>query len=605
MKKIIYILFAALLGAVSCTVKGPDVPQPQNDGTVTLMMHVNFPEVLVDTKATTMAETPNIDNIYVAVFGGNHYLNEYVKAVPCDSLGNKKDSYGTLANDTDFYFKVTLSATTSKRFVHVFANGPSSIDFDYEDDIMKTLTTEGTVGSYWTYLVLPHGTASIANDGTPSTLPEADSLFRNLKLIRNFARVTLNEIADNFELTGYQVYNTPTHGSVAVWSPYAEDQLDTANTGYFRDYYLKSFDELLDIYDGFMPNDQISSDAPTATTTYSDSNDKFVYERPLASSNRPYIMMQGKFLGDTTDTFYKLEFVDPDGNYLPLYRNHEYTLTISKVARSGAADPTQAKVANANVSAMTEAQDLTDISDGLSRIYVQWLDQAFMEAGTKTFQYMYLPDASRISSSTQATLKITDGEGKAISGTLSQTSPSQASNYWTRVTFSTSAPDDTMKVTKFRVTGEYTATDGQIHKLYRDITVRVLPYQPWGSPTVSASGSEIGATVDVTITLPTGLPSSLFPLEISFEDSNKVLDPAGTDMPAVVGETIVPDKTGSSYQFVKTLGFLDYSRAGGNVITANFKRVRTGASTLYIKNQYFKDGNNDVGSATIPAGAQN
>ena len=424
MKKIIYILFAALLGAVSCTVKGPDVPQPQNDGTVTLMMHVNFPEVLVDTKATTMAETPNIDNIYVAVFGGNHYLNEYVKAVPCDDQWNKKDSYGTLANDTDFYFKVTLSATTSKRFVHVFANGPSSIDFDYEDDIMKTLTTEGTVGSYWTYLVLPHGTASIANDGTPSPLPEAEALFQNLKLIRNFARVKLNVTASNFELTGYQVYNTPTHGSVAVWSPYAEDQLDTANSGYFRDYYLKSFDELLDNYDGFMPNDQISSDAPTAETTYSDSEDKFVYERPLASSNRPYIMMQGRFSGDPKDTFYKLEFVDPDGNYLPLYRNHEYTLTISKVARSGAADPTQARVANANVSTMTEAQDLTDISDGLARIYVQWLDHAYMEPGTQTFQYMYLPDASTITSSTQATLEITDGQGKAITGTLSQTAPS-------------------------------------------------------------------------------------------------------------------------------------------------------------------------------------
>lgn len=600
MKKIIYILFTALLGVVSCTVKGPDVPQPQNDGTVTLMMHVNFPEVLVDTKATTMAATPNIDNIYVAVFGGNHYLNEYVKAVPCDDQWNKKDSYGTLANDTDFYFKVTLSATTSKRFVHVFANGPSSIDFDYEDDIMKTLTTEGTVGSYWTYLVLPHGTASIADDGSAEALPEAETLFRNLKLIRNFARVKLNVTAENFKLTGYQVYNTPTHGSVAVWSPYAEDQLDTANSGYFRDYYLKSFDELLDIYDGFMPNDQISSDAPTATTTYSDSEDKFVYERPLASSNRPYIMMQGKFGDDDDDTFYKLEFVDPDGNYLPLYRNHEYTLTISKVARSGAADPTQAKVANANVSTMTEAQDLTDISDGLARIYVEWLDHAYMESGTKTFQYMYLPDASTITSSTQATLEITDGEGKAITGTLSQTAPSQASNYWTKVTFSTSAPDDAMKVTKFRVTGQYTS-DGQVHKLYRDITVRVLPYQQWTTPSVVTSGGDADDTVDVTFTLPTGLPASLFPLEISFEDLNKALDPVGIDMPAVIGETIVPNKSGSSYQFVKTVSFLDYSRAGGNVITANFKRVRTGSTTLYFKNQYFKSGENTVGSVSIGA----
>ena len=164
MKKIIYILFAALIGAVSCTINGPEVPQPQ-DGKVTIMMKVTFPEVLVSTKGTDMADTPNIDNIYVATFGTNHYLNDYVKAVPCDSYGNPTTSYGDLQNDTDFFFKVTLSATTSKRYVHVFANAPSSIDFGYEDDIMKTLTTEGNVGSYWTYIVLPHGTATIDDKG--------------------------------------------------------------------------------------------------------------------------------------------------------------------------------------------------------------------------------------------------------------------------------------------------------------------------------------------------------------------------------------------------------------------------------------------------------
>ena len=607
MKKLIYILFVALLGVVSCTVNGPEVPQPQDDGTVTLMMSLHFPEVLVSTKGTDMADTPNIDNIYVAVFGNNHYLNEYVKAVPCDSDANKIDSYGTLSNNTDFYFKVTLSATTSKRFVHVIANGPSSLDFDYEDTIMKALTTEDPVGAYWTYIVLPNGTAQIAADGTPSALPEAESLFRNLKLIRNFARIKVEipESVTNFTLTGYQVYNTPTHGSYAVWSPYAEDAQDTSNTGYFRDYYQLSMDDLMDVYDPFMPNDEMKSDAPASSTTYSDANDKYVYERPDAQSNRPYIMMQGRFLGDSQDTFYKLEFVDPDGNYLPLYRNHEYKITISGVARSGAADPTQAKVANANVSSMTEAQDLTDISDGLARIYVQWLDQAYMEPGTKTFQYMYLPDASDKTSATTAILEITDGAGKAITGAtaaaaFTESGPDETSG-WCTVSFTTTSPDDTMKVTKFRVTGQYKSADNQTHKLYRDVTVRVLPYQPWGTPNVTTSGAAIDATVNVTITLPTGLPSSLFPLEISFEDNNKCLDPAGVDMPAVVGETIVPGKTGSSYQFVKTVRYLDYVASGGNVITANFKRVRTGATTLYFTNKYFKDGDNTYGQATVGA----
>lgn len=599
MKKLIYILFAALLGLVSCTIDGPDAPQLQNDGTVTLMMHVNFPEVLVSTKSTDMASTPNIDNIYVAVFGTNHYLNEYIKAVPCDADGHILTSYGSLANDSDFYFQVTLSATTSKRFVHVFANGPSSLDFDYEDNIMKELTTEDPAGSYWTYFVLPHGTASIAVDGTPSTLPEADSLFHNLKLIRNFARVSVvvDTSVHNFSLTGYKVYNTPTHGSVAVWSDYAAKDQDTTNTGYFRDYYQKDLDWLLDNYDPFMPNDEMNSDAPTDSTTYTDSNDKFIYERPDASTNRPYIMMQGRFLGDSQDTFYKLEFVDPDGNYFPIYRDQEYLITISAVARSGAAIPTEAKVANANVSSMAEAENLSDISDGLSRIYVQWLDKSYMKDTVYTFKYMYLPDASDKTSSTTAILEFLSGQEKAITGSLTDSGPGD--DGWCTVSFNTTAPDDTVKITKFRVTGQHTSTtDGQVHKLYRDITVRVLPRQPWNSVNVTTGGADISDNVTVTITIPTGLPSSLFPLEIAFEDVNKCLDNAGTDMPAQVGETIIPGKSGSSYQFIKSVKYTEYSAANGNVITANFKRVRTGASTLYFQNEYFQTTGNSV---AIPA----
>ena len=596
MKKIIYILFAALLGAVSCNVIGPEVSLPQEDGKVTIMMHVNFPEVLVNTKATTMAETPNIDNIYVAVFGGNHYLNEYVKAVPCDANSVKQGGYGTfdsetgeyvLDNNTDFWFQVTLSATTSKRYVHVFANGPESIDFDDEEVIMKTLTTTDPVGSYWTYLVLPHGTASIADDGKPSPLPEAETLFRNLKLIRNFARIKL-DVAENvnFELTGYQVYNTPTHGSVAVWSENAAGTVDEGNDGYFRDYYTKSMAELLSSYTPFMPNDEMNSDRPTPTTTYNDSNDKFVFERPDAQTNRPYIIMQGKFGNDENDTFYRLELVDPDGNYLPIYRNHEYLIHLNAVAKRGAADPTQAKASNANVSSATGTENLSDLSNGISRIYVQWLDQAYMESGTKTFQYMYLPDASDPSSTAEATLEIRQGAGAAISGQTAAeafTTSGPDSQGWYTVTFTTTEPGNTEKITKFRVTGQ---KDDQ--KLYRDITVRVLNHQPWGTPGVTTSGSEVNSTVDVTFTLPTTLPPSLFPLEIALEDSNHSLDPVGINMPAVIGPSIVPDKNGSnSYQFIKTVSYLEYTADGGNVVTCNFRRVKAGGTTLYFSNKYF------------------
>ena len=198
------------------------------------------------------------------------------------------------------------------------------------------------------------------------------------------------------------------------------------------------------------------------------------------------------------------------GNYLPIFRNYEYEVILTSVAKSGVADPTQAKPSNANVSSMTETANLADLADGVSRIYVEWLDQTYMGAGTQTFHYMYLQDAANDDVSTQATLSIVSGEGQAITGNLTQSGPETSGGFkgWHTVTFTTAAAGTSEKKTVFRVTGQ--TEDGQ--KLYRDIAIHVIPVQIWTTPTVSSAGSAIDAKVTVTITLPTGLPSSIFPL---------------------------------------------------------------------------------------------
>ncbi|MBR5176996.1 MAG: hypothetical protein IKW89_13880, partial [Bacteroidales bacterium] len=83
MKKIFYILSIALLGATSCSVNELGQPEPvNNNGKVTFVMGLEFPEVFIATRGA-MAENPIIDDVHVAVFGNEGYLNEYVKAVPC------------------------------------------------------------------------------------------------------------------------------------------------------------------------------------------------------------------------------------------------------------------------------------------------------------------------------------------------------------------------------------------------------------------------------------------------------------------------------------------------------------------------------------------
>ena len=592
MKKYIYILTTLLLGAVSCSVDGPAIPDVnEKDGKVEFIMKVTLPEPIIVTKGA-MDDQPVIDNLYVAVFGGEGYLNDYTRAVRCDANGeNLSQDWSGITNGMNFYFKVTLTATQSLRHVHVIANGPDQLDFNtYENELMQHLVTSDDEGAYWQYFELPNGTV-MADGETPSA--EAAAAFSHIRLIRNFAKVSVTVDTDkvkNFTLTGFNVYNTTTAGSVAIWdgSKYV--------TGYEN---YSTIEALSADYPPFVPEEAGYNSAKPKTDETYDTSDKFIYERPVGAEDRPYIILRGRYTGDMMDTYYRLDFVTRDGDYLPIYRNFEYKVILTSVAKSGVTDPATAKASNANVSSITETANLSDLADGVSRIYVMWLDQTYMAAQNNVaFKYMYLQDAANDTESTAATFSvisnseagaaITPGAGWNDGGTL-------GSDGWRTVYFNVQAPNvqgGAEKTTTFRVTGE--TTDHQ--KLYRNITIHVLPTQSFGTATVTSAGAAIGSKVTVSMSLPAGLPSSIFPLQILFEDSNKNLNPYGNDMPVNVGPTIVGNGTGTSYQFNKSISWTEYMDNTTKVFAFEFKRIKTGATTLYYSNQYFNKGNTTIGA---------
>ena len=302
MKKYLYILIALLFGAVSCSVDGPKTLDAETqEGKVTVLMKVTLPEPLMATKGI-MADEPVIDNLHVAVFGGNGYLNDYTRAVRCnaDGTGVNQDWSG-ITNGSTFYFKVTLTATQSKRSVHIIANGPDQLDFNtYENELMLHLTTSGNDGAYWQYFQLPNGT--VQEDGETLS-EEAEAAFSDVKLIRNFAKVSVSVASSvtNFSLTGFKVFNNANGGSVAIYD----------GTKYLTDYATASMASLRTDYpNGFVP-DGVSYDTaePAADAdgenTF-DTNPKYVYERPAGTSaDRPYIILKGRFASDPKDTYYR------------------------------------------------------------------------------------------------------------------------------------------------------------------------------------------------------------------------------------------------------------------------------------------------------------
>ncbi len=614
MKKIFCILLIALLGATACSVKEMGQPESvNNNGKVTFVMGLEFPEVFIATRGA-MSENPIIDDVHVAVFGNEGYLNEYVKAVPCNAQGEEQAAFTNIQNGVLFYYKVTLVATTGYRAIHVIANGPDQIQYNsYDYEVMPNLYTTKGNGAYWTMFELPTGTAIVdPQTSEESASPDAKAAFSNLKLIRNFAKVNVTESADNFVLDGYEVFNTPDKGRIVTWKE-GYNASDARLAGYYTPYVGAKTEDPMTFAElqtaGYTPSlvdgAQIDQTAPTADGTYTNAT-KFVFERVKTNAaNRPYIIVKGKFNGSTTSTFYRLDFTDKDGNYIPIFRNFQYNIEIKSVAKVGVANPADAQPSNANVSALITTANLTDLADGTSRILVQYIDKTFITPGDVKFQYLYMPDAKqpiaqgnvKAASFRILTNQELQEEGKepntadqafTVNGVSDYYTDSawhtgtgwNSTDNWQEVTLNIAAIGNAEKRTTFRIEGQ--TADGD--KLYRDITIHVLAKQNF-SATYTSDGNAIGNTVTVSLTLPDNLPSSMFPLQIAFEDSNKRLNPNRTDMPAQVGTSIVTGKTDLSYQFVKSVSYSEYMT--NHVIPCVFKRIATGETTLYMENEYF------------------
>jgi uncharacterized protein YjdB len=576
MKRLIYILSIIFFTSACFDEIGNEKVIVDADGKVRVEFSVIIPDAGGNvTKA--MAEQPQLERLFLAVFNEAGYIEEYVST-----------DLSAESNDKSIYtFTASLTSSASPRIIHFIGNGPAreNIEFGTEEEDLAKIFAKRPEDMYWQRLVVE----TISKDN----ISEALSF---VKLVRNFAKISLAAGSNSgITVKRFKVVNTYDKGYAAAYN------VNTAD-------FVEFFDENNKIKDIGNLSDYIPL-IPTSASLISlndaewmdlededTSNDSYyAYERELPLDNPVYIIAQLEYgnEGDSAKSgYFKLELTDKDGNYFPLIRNHEYLITINAVIADGYNTPEDAALSTSgNVSTSLGTASLTYISDGIASLEVDYTEKVVTissdnQQPVARLNFEFKPDAGGTVDNSLVNATVNSDQsasGPAISNIVNSETY-KTDGYIDVALNTTSSITKTQSIT---LTGKYTLEDGTSSYLSRKVRFIVMPKQ---TMTVTCVPGEVevvqNAPFELHITLPGGLPSSMFPLELCIESERGTVQP-NESLPCVSQESI----SGSgkpSYHYVKTLNWADYLKEGGKDIICRLKsNTAKSASTIFVKSEHF------------------
>ena len=613
MKKILYILFCLvpLLTMQSCTEHLEENLTNERKLSTTISVIVpQLPSAHSQTRA--MDIQPDVNSLHVAVFDENGYLLEYVEA----TYEDKKTELAE-GNNVECKYTVDLTPTDFKTTLHFIGNGPTSIRFGTETEVMSKLYTKNGQEAYWQRVVLNNGIKFEKNSNNQYVLDtNVANALKGIELIRNFAWINLTESAENFSIISYCVVNTYDKGSIA---PYNSAKFGFATFGNDQSYneivkgqYTENATNYTgQSYNGFIPaeatlnkkipdeDDWFLADATTAAN-----NAYFIYEREKGTSDPPFILVKGKY-GNNAPSYYKVDLRDDDGSF-PIIRNFRYTINLEKVEHAGHKSAIEAanSSGSGDVSTSWDTEKFTNISDNEARIFVSDTEITVTEQTDDLevlFKFLiYDTSGTGITSNGSVTATVdTKGDNVIKSSNIVGTQGDE----WYKVVISTNEPVEGFpKSQDIIIKGTYKGANNEDKSLQRKVTINLrTKYNMQLICDPAEITREMGTPFDVLIKLPNpaNMNQSVFPLEFQLEAENQSMTPdKGDDLPVITGKSIVPQNTGkTTIGFVRHLEYSTYLQlatdANGNkILPCHFKSNKNIGETvegtkIYSQNKYF------------------
>ena len=579
---------------------------------------LNTPDLQV-LSTRSLGESPDIKKLYAIVFDNNGLLLEVDTCKPANSNGDNISNFSSTSNGLT-YFHVILHTSTNPRIVHLVANfNPNFTTILDEASLMRKMTVTDSTDTYWQRIVFDEGIYMNSNGTVDAekTLPK----MQNLKLIRNFAKVTVSisdSIKNIFIPQGYYVFNQPKSGTVA---PYNVNTAISDNplTSRFADYIASdgttmSYKELLDQkYYGYEPDTRSFKEDPDPTSASFPWKNilepTYIYESTHRNNlDNPYIIIKGTYIGNSgagstgVPTYYKADFCYPTEQtgstdltsmtYYNLIRNFQYNLIVTKISGNGSktlADAIAGDPMN-NFMGVTTTGNITNIANGISRLYVSFTDEMFTTKDPIVIKYknvfnMHDPSTTsddEICNLRRRELNTTnytgknyvrifglDEEDKSPIGTIKGPIAASATisngndaNGWRTITIQpTDLPTSSLEQ-KIQTISIYNSDGLQryINLYYR----RPMNFSVELNPTTVTSSED--QNVDIIICIPGDLTAPRFPLTFKIAHNTNAIYPnvqatGFNELPVVVGKSIIDGKT-DSYYYTRNISWNEYKNTG-------------------------------------------
>ena len=204
-------------------------------------------------------------------------------------------------------------------------------------------------------------------------------------LYRNQAKVTVENEAENFEVTGYAVCNYASSGTVAPFNP------DASVTPFV-------------IMDGKPTLAHGSTPKASQTTDDCNMEPKYMFENENYFNDQTYLIIKGRLKGKTEELYYKIQLLDANKKPYPIVRNYLYKVMIKSFSENANGSTTfnDAKSAESSNNIYAEIfKESPSIADNNNVLTVSQLHFLFVKGGTLNVSAQYtqngVTDNSKIS----------------------------------------------------------------------------------------------------------------------------------------------------------------------------------------------------------------